>query len=241
MIWMLVLIIGLIAGTVGGLIGFGSSIMLMPALVFALGPKAAVPVMAIAGLMANASRVAVWWREVDWKAALAYSSTAVPAGALGAMTLVRLDAQKVELALGAFLLAMIPIRRWLLSRGFTINRWQLAIVGAVIGFLSGIVATVGPINTPFFLAYGLTKGPYVSTEALGSALVGVSKAVTFRTFDALPAEIIATGLMVGGSVTVGSWLSKQLMHRVTTEQFRGLMDGVLFVAGLLLLWGAFRS
>lgn len=241
MIWLLVLSIGLVAGTIGGLIGFGSSIMLMPALVFALGPKAAVPVMAIAGLMANASRVAVWWREVDWKAALTYASTAVPAAAVGAMTLVRLDAQKVEMALGAFLLAMIPIRRWLLSRGFKIELWHLAIVGAAIGFLSGIVATVGPINTPFFLAYGLTKGPYISTEALGSAFVGVSKAVIFRTFDALPADVIAAGLMVGGSVTVGSWLSKRLMHRVSTEQFRGLMDGVLLVAGLLLLMGAFKA
>lgn len=241
MLWLLVLLIGLVAGTIGGLIGFGSSIMLMPALVFALGPKAAVPVMAIAGLMANTSRVVVWWREVDWKAALVYASTAVPAGALGALTLVRLDAHKVEFALGFFLLAMIPIRRWLLARGFSIQLWHLAIVGAVIGFLSGIVATVGPINTPFFLAYGLTKGPYISTEALGSALVGISKALTFRTFGALPWDIAAAGLMVGGSVTVGSWLSKQLMHRISHEQFRGLMDAVLLVAGLLLLWGASRA
>jgi hypothetical protein len=237
-VWLLVMLIGLIAGTVGGLIGFGSSIMLMPALVLAVGPKAAVPIMAIAGLMANISRVAVWWREVDWRAAGVYGLTAVPAGALGARTLVALDARKVELALGVFFLAMIPVRRWLLARGFRIRLSQLAIVGAVIGFLSGLVATVGPINTPFFLAYGLTKGPYVSTEALGSALVGLSKAATFRTFGALPWDLAVSGLLVGSAVTVGSWLSKRLMHRISAAQFSGLMDGMLAVAGLLLLFGA---
>jgi uncharacterized protein len=241
MIWVLITALGLLAGTIGGLIGFGSSIMLMPALVFAVGPKEAIPIMAIAGLMANWSRVAVWWREVDWRAAAVYSVTAVPAAALGATTLVQLDARKVELALGVFFLAMIPLRRWLLARELKVRLWHLALVGAGIGFLSGVVATVGPINTPFFLAYGLSKGPYISTEALGSALVGITKAGVFRSFGALPWDTAARGLLIGSAVTCGSWLSKRLMHKISTEQFRGLMDGLLLVAGLLMIWGAVRT
>jgi uncharacterized membrane protein YfcA len=239
MAWLLVVIVGLVAGTIGGLIGFGSSIMLMPALVFTVGAKAAVPIMAIAGLMANISRVVLWWREVDWKAAGVFSATAIPAAALGARTLVSLDARKVEMALGVFFLVMIPVRRWLLSHGFKLKLWQFLPVGAAIGFLSGLVATVGPINTPFFLAYGLVKGPYVSTEALGSAMMGISKATVFRTFGALPWDLILSGLLVGGAVTVGSWFSKQLMHRISTAKFNGMMDALLGVAGLLMLWGAF--
>jgi uncharacterized protein len=240
MLWALVLTLGLVAGTVGGIVGFGSSIMLLPALVFAVGPKEAVPILAIAGLMANASRVAVWWRQVDWRAAMVYSAGAVPAAAVGARTLVALDARHVEIALGLFLLAMIPIRRWLLARGLKIQLWHMALVGAGIGFLSGIVATVGPINTPFFLAYGLVKGPYISTEALGSALVGLAKVGVFRTFDALPLDTVLRGVLVGSSVTVGSWLAKQLMDKISAEQFRGMMDGLLLAAGLLMLWGASR-
>jgi uncharacterized protein len=238
MIWGLICLLGLIAGTIGGLVGFGSSIMVMPALVFAVGPKEAVPIMAIAGLMANLSRVAVWWREVDWKAAAVYSAAAVPAAALGAVTLVQLDARRVELALGLFFIAMIFIRRWLLARGLTISLWQLALVGAGIGFLAGVVATVGPINTPFFLAYGLVKGPFISTEALGSALMGMSKAAVFRTFGALPWDTAVRGLVVGSALMMGSWIAKRLMHRVSADQFRGMMDGLLLVAGLLMLWGA---
>jgi uncharacterized protein len=240
MIWALIGLLGLIAGTIGGLIGFGSSIMLMPALVFAVGPKEAIPIMAIAGLMANLSRVAVWWREVDWKAAAVYSAAAIPASALGAITLIQLDPRSLELALGVFFLAMIPLRRWLIARGFTISLWQLALVGAGIGFLAGVVATVGPINTPFFLAYGLSKGPFVSTEALGSAMMGISKATVFRTFGALPWETASRGLLIGATVTCGSYLSKQLMHKISTDQFRGMMDVVLLAAGLLMIWGALR-
>jgi len=70
-----------VAGTVGGVVGFGTSIMLMPALVLVFGPREAVPIMAIAAIMANASRVAAWWREVDWRATAAYSATGIPAAA----------------------------------------------------------------------------------------------------------------------------------------------------------------
>ena len=238
MTWILVLALALVAGTVGGIVGFGSSIMLMPALVLTVGPKEAVPIMAIAGLMANLSRVAVWWRTVNWQVVAAFSVTAVPLSALGARTLVALDAGKIQLALGVFFLAMIPLRRWLLAAGLTIGLGGMALAGAVIGFLSGLVTTVGPINTPFFLAYGLVKGAYISTEAMASALMGLAKAGVFRTFGALPVETLMQGLLVGGALTIGSWLSKRLMMKIEAEQFQLLMDALLLIAAIVMLGGA---
>src|SRR5690606_5017109 len=79
MLWLLIVPLGIVAGTLGGVVGFGSSVLLMPVLVAAFGPKEAVPIMALAALMANISRVAVWWREVDWRVNVAYCATAVPA------------------------------------------------------------------------------------------------------------------------------------------------------------------
>ena len=55
----LILGIGLVAGTISGIVGFGSSIMLMPVLVIVFGPLKAVPIMAVAALMANLSRILV--------------------------------------------------------------------------------------------------------------------------------------------------------------------------------------
>ncbi|HWA13411.1 MAG TPA: sulfite exporter TauE/SafE family protein, partial [Burkholderiales bacterium] len=88
--FLIVLAVGLVAGTLGGIVGFGASIMLMPVLVIAFGPLQAVPIMAIAALLANLSRIVVWWREIDWKAGAAYAVTGVPAAALGVRTLASL-------------------------------------------------------------------------------------------------------------------------------------------------------
>jgi uncharacterized membrane protein YfcA len=238
MIWLAVLGLGLVAGTLSGIVGFGASIMLMPVLMFTFGPHEAVPIMAMAALMANLARVLVWWREVDWRANAYYCVTAVPAAALGARTLLVLDPRVVESILGALFILMVPARRWLQARGLRIKARHLALVGAGIGFLSGMVASTGPINTPFFLAYGLVKGAYLATEALGSMTIGLTKAVVFQRFDALPPETALRGLIVGASLMAGSRMAKGFVLRLDASQFRLLMDLLLAGAGVILLWGA---
>ena len=233
-----VLVLGLAAGTLGGIVGFGSSVMLMPALVIVFGPREAVPIMAVASIMANASRVAAWWREVDWRVVAAYSATAAPAAALGAATLLALPTRSVEAVLGLFFIAMIPARRWMARREWRLRLWHLAVFGAGIGLLTGLVATTGPINAPFFLAYGLVKGAYLGTEALGSLAMYLAKAITFRSLGALPLETLGKGLVVGSSLVAGAFIAKRFVRQIDAERFRLLMDALLLVAGLTMLWTA---
>ena len=237
---LMVLLLGLLAGTVGGMVGFGTSIMLMPALVLVFGPREAVPIMAIASILANASRVAAWWREVDWRATLAYSVTGIPAAVLGARTLLHLPVGVVEALLGSFFILMIPVRRWMLRQEWTLQPWQLALVGAAIGFLTGIVVSTGPINTPFFLAYGLVKGAYLGTEAMASLAVYGAKALTFRALGALSLQTLAQGLVVGTSLMGGAFIARRLVLRLDVSRFQQMMDGLLLLAGLVMLWAAIR-
>lgn len=232
------LVLGLIAGTISGIVGFGSSIMLMPVLVIVFGPLQAVPIMAVAALMANFSRIVVWYREVDWKACAAYSITGVPCAALGARTLLALPPRVIDVTLGAFFILMIPTRRWLNAHGLRLRLWHLAIVGAVIGFLTGIVVSTGPINVPFFLAYGLVKGAFLATEAAGSLAIYGAKAAIFRNFGALPLEAIVQGLIIGCSLMIGSFIAKPFVLRLPPERFRLLMDAMLLLSGATMLWAA---
>ena len=238
MTYVLVLIVGLAAGALSGIIGTGSSIMLLPVLVYQFGPKQAVPIMAIAALMSNVAKVAAWWREVNWREFIAYSLPGVPAAALGARTLLVLPSQAVDVALGMFFLAMIPMRRWLHARSFQIGLWQLALAGAAIGFVTGIVLSTGPLTVPAFTSYGLLKGAFLSTEAASSLALMVSKAVTFQQLGALPLPAILQGLIIGSSVMAGSFAGKLVVQRMSAQTFQHLLDGLLFCSGLSLLWAA---
>ena len=241
MIYAFVLIVGLVAGILSSIVGTGSSIMLLPVLAYAFGPKQAVPIMAIAAIMANLSRVLAWWREVDWRAVAAYAIPAAPAAALGARTLLALPSGAVDITIGVFLIAMIPLRRWFAAREYTLPLWSLAIIGAVTGYLTGIVASTGPITIPIFMSFGLVKGALLGTEAASSLAVYISKALTFRRFDALPLDIVLKGLITGSSLFAGAFISKRFVMRLDPDSFRFLMDGLMLVAGLSMFWSAFQS
>ncbi|MBI1942123.1 MAG: sulfite exporter TauE/SafE family protein [Betaproteobacteria bacterium] len=236
--YLFVLAVGLVAGTLSGIVGFGSSVMLMPVLVIAFGPIQAVPIMAIAAILANLSRVMVWWREVDWRTCAAYSVSAVPFAALGARTLLVVPAQAVEIALGAFFILMIGVRRWMAAHRLRLRLWQLTALGVPIGFLTGIVASTGPITAPIFLAAGLVKGAFLSSEASASLAVYFAKALVFRNFGVLPLEIALKGLIVGSTLMAGAFIAKRFVLRMEPGHFNVLMDALMLISGTALLLAA---
>ena len=144
------------------------------------------------------------------------------------------------MALGLFFLVMVPGRRWLATRNIKFSAWHLAVAGAVIGFLTGIVVSTGPLSVPAFAAYGLVKGAFIATEAAGSLALYISKAATFRQFGALPEDIIVKGLITGSSVMTGTYIARLIVERLSVTTFQRLLDGVMVIAGLALLWAAIR-
>jgi uncharacterized membrane protein YfcA len=223
------------AGVLGGVIGFGTTIILMPALVYFYGPIQAIPVIALVATVANLSRIFLWWSVINWKVCFVYSVTAIPAVILGVNTLVTLDDRLVEITLGLFLILLIPIRRWMRKQNFYLKLWQMSLVGAVIGYLTGIVATTGAINTPFFLAFGLAKGAYLGTEAASSLSILFTKGITFHQLGFLNTTAIIQGLLIGGCVLVGSIFSKRIVLALPEKKFLLLMELVMLISGLSIL------
>jgi uncharacterized protein len=236
----LVLIVGFVAGTVSGIVGTGATIILLPVLVLQFGPREAVPIMAIVALMSNFAKITSWWKEIDWRACGAYALGGIPAAAIGARTLLILPEHLIDIALGVFFLVMVPGRRWLASRNLKFGFLHLAAAGAVIGFLTGIVVSTGPLSVPAFAAYGLVKGAFIATEAAGSLALYISKALTFRQFGALPVDIMVKGLISGSSVMAGTYTARLIVERLSVVTFQHLLDGVMIVSGTALLWAAIR-
>jgi len=227
--------LGLGAGVLGGVIGFGTTIILMPALVYFYGPIQAIPVIALVATVANLSRIFLWWSVINWKVCFVYSITAIPAVILGVNTLVTLNDRLVEITLGLFLILLIPIRRWMRQKNFYLKLWQMSLVGAGIGYLTGIVATTGAINTPFFLAFGLSKGAFLGTEAASTLSILFTKGITFHQLGFLNATAMIQGLLIGSCVLVGSIFSKKIVLALPEKKFLLLMELVMLISGVSIL------
>jgi uncharacterized membrane protein YfcA len=238
--YLFVLVAGLFAGTLGGIVGTGSSLVLMPILVVMFGPRQAVPIMAIAAILGNLGRVLAWRRDIDWRACGAYCATAVPGAMIGARLLLTIPPGYAETALGVFFLSLIPVRRWLARREFRLSLTHLMLLGAPLGVLTGLVVSTGPLTVPLFTFYGLERGAFLGTEAAGSIGMYVAKVATFKAFGALPWEVVGQGLIVGSTLMAGSFVGRFVVLALSPGAYRTLIDGLMVCSGVSLLWAAVR-
>lgn len=231
----LLFLLAIAAGVLGGIVGTGSSLVLLPVLVVLYGPRVAVPVMGIASVLGNAGRVIAWWREIRWRPVIAYSLPGIPAAALGAHTLLTIPPVVVDGALAAFFLAMIPIRRLLKRRRLRVRLWQMVVAGAVVGFLTGLVLSTGPLSVPIFTGYGLNGGAFLGSEAASAVLLYAAKLSTFGVSGALDGTIVADGIVIGVALLTGSLLAKRIVRRVRPRTYELLIDAVLVIGAIGML------
>jgi uncharacterized membrane protein YfcA len=226
----LVFLLALGAGALGGIVGTGSSLVLLPVLVVLYGPRVAVPMMAIAAVLANVARVAAWWRDIRWRPVVVYAAPGAPAAVLGAHTLLTISPRIVDGFLGVFFLVMIPVRRVAAAREWRLRLWHLAIAGAVVGFLTGLVLSTGPLSVPVFTGFGLSGGAFLGTEAASALMLYAAKIVTFGQFGVVTTGLVLRGLAIGTALMIGPFLTRRFVQRVRPRTYAALIDVVLVAA-----------
>jgi uncharacterized protein len=225
-----VFLLALCAGALGGLVGTGSSLVLLPVLVLLYGPRMAVPMMGIAAVMANIGRVAAWWRQIRWRSVLAYAVPGAPTAVLGAHTLLVISPKIIDGFLAAFFLVMIPIRRIMVARAWRVRLWQLGIAGAVVGFLTGLVLSTGPLSVPIFTGYGLSGGAFLGSEAANALVLYAAKLATFGQAGSLTTGLVTRGLVIGTALMLGPFLTRRIVQRLQPHAYALLIDVVLVAA-----------
>lgn len=232
----LVLIGGALFGSVvGGIAGFGAGLVLLPLIAWALGVRATAPVLTVTMLLGNLSRV--WWsrREVDGAVVRRFLLGAVPATAVGATLYAGVTSSRLRVILGVFLIVAVPVRRLLMSRYLTVRLAHFPVIGAAFGMLSGVVVSIGPVVTPFYLAYGLRRGAYIATEAVCALVMHLTRGVVFARYAMLTADTIAVGVVLGGTMFAGSWIGRQLLDRMSERAFLLIIEALLIGMGLQFL------
>ena len=225
----------LFASTLTAVTGFGGAAVLLPVLVVAFGTRNAVPILTVAQLVGNLSRVGFNRRELDFRVVGWFSLGAVPFGVLGGLLFATAPLGALTRLLGAFLLLTVVWRRLRPNSGVRPPLRSFALIGGGASFLSALLGSVGPLMAPFFLAYGLVQGAYIGTEALSTVVMHVTKLVVYRGAAVLPGSSIAVGLALGPLMVAGSWLGKRLVDRLPERVFVTLIELTLLAAGLLFL------
>ena len=233
--WIVLAFAALCASTLAAVTGFGGAAVLLPVLVGAFGVREAIPILTVAQLIGNGSRVWFNRRELHWRVVAWFALGGVPAALLGGYLFAEAPLGFLTRLLGAFLLMIVAWRHLRPRRTKPFPTPAFAGIGAGASFLSALLGSVGPIMAPFFLAYGLVKGAYIGTEALSTVVMHVTKLVAYRQTSVLTGASVLIGLALGTIMVFGSWLGKRIVDRLPEKVFIAIIEGVLIVAGVVFL------
>ncbi len=230
---LLVGVVALVASSLAAVTGFGGAAVLLPVLVFAFGVRDAVPILTVAQLVGNASRVWFNRRELDYRVVGWFALGAVPLALVGGVIFSRAPLPTLTRLLGLLLLLTVAWRRLRPRVRIKPPLRAFALIGGGGSLLSALLGSVGPLMAPFFLAYGLVRGAYIGTEALSTVVMHLAKLVAYRGTAVLPTSSIVTGLAIAPIMVLGSWLGKRIVDRLPERIFVLLIEAVMTVAGLL--------
>ena len=103
-----------------------------------------------------------------------------------------------HLLIGSTLIATVPLRRVLKSRGHRLGEKGFAAAAAGWGCLVGGTSGSGVILLSLLMAAGLEGAAVIATDAAISIVTGVIKIAVFGFAGVLTPTVIAVGLLIGG-------------------------------------------
>jgi hypothetical protein len=225
----------LIASAVAAVAGFGGAVLLLPVLVWVFGVRDAVPILTLAQLVGNGSRVWLNRAEVDRRIVAWYSVGAVPLALLGGAAFSTAPLAWLTRGVGVFLIGVVAYRRLGGGRYPKPSARGFAGVGAGASLLSALFGSTGPVTAPFFLAYGLTKAAYIGTEAAATVVTHVFKLVAYGSASLLSPGVLVSGLGLAPCMIAGSWLGKRALDALSERAFVVVIELTMVVAGVLLI------
>lgn len=115
--------------------------------------------------------------------------------------------------------------------------WCLAPAGFLVGFVSAVAGSGGPLGAAVFLGLHLPPGAYVASEAVTAVLMHLAKSITYGRYAALGPDDLLRGLALGGSLVLGSWTGRKLIRRLPEKGFAVMVEILLAVSAVTLIGG----
>lgn len=228
------------AATLGGVTGYGTGLLLPPVLVPIVGPEAVVPIISLAALMTNGSRLLAFRHAFDPGKAGLVLACALPTCFVGAYGYTLLSGAGITLLIGTMLIVLVPVRRALMHLHGHMGTRGVAAAGLGFGLLTGGTTGAGVVLISILLAAGLNGAAVIATDAGISMALGLTKSLVFGASGLLPVSSLIMALLIGACATPGAFVARRLAAGLSDRQHTAILDAVVVLGGALLIADGLR-
>lgn len=232
----LLIVLGIIAGAVASVVGFGIGSLLTPALALQAGTKLAVAAVAIPHMAGTALRFWTLRAHVNRNVLLHFGIASAMGGLAGALLHAWVAGPLLTAIFGGLLIfagltgVTGVIDRLRLSRGAGLA------AGALSGLLGGMVGNQGGIRSAALLSSGLPRDQFIATATAIGLLVDAARLPVYLwTEGRRMLEIWPTIAWLTVAVILGTLAGQQLLSYLPERAFRRAVSGVVLLLGIYTL------
>lgn len=219
------------------LAGGGSPLVLIPLISLLIGAQAVAPTITVGLLIGNTQRSLFFWQEIDWTVTAWYLPGAVIGALLGSYAFSQMHLEWLQLVVGIGLLLIVL--NYLIGkqeRSFSVKVWYFLPISLLNALGSAFIGSTGPIMNPVYLNYGLEKERMVATKSLNKAFLHMVKLLAYGALGVLNWEYLGYGLVIGLAAIPANWCGKQVLERMSNQQFRQAIFTFVAFSGVWMLW-----
>jgi uncharacterized membrane protein YfcA len=232
--------VGIIAGAVAAVSGFGIGSLLTPVLALQVGTKLAVAAVAIPHATGTAQRFLLLRRHVDWRVVRSFGVSSALGGLAGAVLQTQASSRALAVVFGVLLIlaGTSELTGWMQRVHW--GRTAAWIAGTVSGVLGGLVGNQGGIRSAALLGYDVPKEAFVATATAIALFVDAAR---------LPVYILTQGsemavawrevFIATAGVVVGTILGRRILGRLSQVMFRRMIALLLIgLGGYMIGWSS---
>ena len=175
------------------------------------------------------------WRLFPWTAA---------GVVLGYFALDRVDEQQARLLIGGIVLGLVlmhVVRRRYYGHEAEHGAWFPPTIGVLAGFTTLVANAAGPLMVVYMLAMRLPKMDFVGTGAVFFLILNLFKVPFMVHLGLINAESFSINLWLAPLVLAGAWFGRKLVLKIDQRAFENIALALSLLAGLNLLYRAWRG
>ena len=227
----------LFASAVGTVTGFGTSTIMIPALLFYYPLPQTLLLVGIIHCAGNIWKMLFFHKGLQWRLLLLFGLPSILASYLGATLTSTFDEQLLLRILGTvFLLYTLFL--------FLHSSWKIpastgtAVSGGIAsGFLAGMFGVGGAVRGAFLRAFDLSKDAFIFTAAAIALVTDSTRLITYTVDQISLPPYLWYGMLIFLPLSLfGSWIGQRIVRQLSESGFRTIVALFLGLSGIKFLF-----
>ncbi|MBI2523721.1 sulfite exporter TauE/SafE family protein [Candidatus Peregrinibacteria bacterium] len=232
----LISILTLVASAVGTVTGFGTSTIMIPALLFYYPLPQTLLLVGIIHFAGNIWKMLFFKRGLEWKILLLFGIPSIIAAYLGATLTSAFDEEFLQRILGVVLLLYTLFLFFRPSWRIRPTKTMAVTGGVASGFLAGMFGVGGAVRGAFLRAFDLSKESFIFTAAAIALVTDSTRLITYTIDQINLSALLWYGMAIFLPVSLlGSWIGQKIVRHATERTFRMVVTVFLGLSALKFL------